>query len=402
MTPERPLRLCILAPVMRRHRGYFTPHSGLVAKVLADLGHEVVVLTADLPEGGGLVETENGFEVHYLAGTPVSKGGEPFWRDTAAAFDRLHAERPFDIVFGRGLAVWGFLKHSRFADTVPVILHEGTYPRWLHQIETRLGAFAPLLTYPLAPIFALKNRRTQHCLQSATRVICNNPALAAAYRRASWWHPPKALSLIYGFETARYHPRPPAMDQTPRLVFLGRLAKDKGVLAMIDVLARLKQRSAVLEALGPASPKMRKLVLDHARRRGVADRYSAPGAVQHEDVPDRLAGASVFLFPSTHAEGLPKAVLEAMACGLPVVAYRQRVLEGVVEDGVTGFLVPIRSVDAMVERVDQLLGDPARAIEMGAAARRKIETDFTPQAINAQWQALLAEVVAEAAVQRGG
>jgi glycosyltransferase involved in cell wall biosynthesis len=118
--------------------------------------------------------------------------------------------------------------------------------------------------------------------------------------------------------------------------------------------------------------------------------------VQHEDVPKKLAGAGAFLFPSTHAEGLGKVVLEAMAAGVPVVAYRLPVLEGIIEDGVTGFLVPIRSVRAMAARVDQVLADPALRARMGAAARRKIEMDFAPDAIQAQWQALLAVVVAEA------
>lgn len=395
MDPDRRLRLCILAPVMRRHRGYFTPHSGLVAKVLADLGHEVVVLTADLPEGGGAVERENGFEVHYLAGTPPTKRGGPFWKDSAAAFDRLHAERPFDIVLGRGIATWGFFRHSHFAGAVPVILHEGTYPHWLHQIETRIGAVAPLLVYPLAPLFAWKNRKLALCMQRAARVVCITPALATGLSRAYWWQPPQVQPLTYGFDTSRYQPRVPDPDQPPRIASLGRMTWDKGILPMIDVLARLKHRTAVLEAMGPASPKIRQAVLEHARKRGVADRYSAPGPVQHEEVPDRLAGAVAFLFPSTHAEGLGKVVLEAMAAGLPVVAYKLPVLEGLIEDGVTGFQVPIRSVEALADRVDALVADPDLAARMGAAARRKLEAEFRPEVINAQWQALLAEVVAE-------
>jgi glycosyltransferase involved in cell wall biosynthesis len=400
MDIERPLRLCVIARIMRRHRGYFTPHSGLMAKVMAGLGHEVVVLTADLPEGGGAVETADGLTTHYLAGVSPGKGGEVFWRNTAAEFDRLHAERPFDVVIGRGVATWGFFQHSRFAKDVPVILHEGTYPQWLHQIETRTGPVAPALSWVLAPFFALKNGKLRACIASAARVVCITPELAAGLRRAFWWNPPRALCVTYGFDTSRYVVRPP--DTPPRLVSLGRVTWDKGILPMIDVLARLQRRDVTLEAMGPASSKIRAAVLDHARKRGVSDRYSATGAVQHEEVPERLAGALAFLFPSTHAEGLGKVVLEAMAAGLPVVAYRLPVLEGLIEDGVTGYLVPIRSVDAMVERVDGLIADPELAARMGAAARAKIEAEFAPAAINAQWQALLVEVVAEARARLGG
>jgi glycosyltransferase involved in cell wall biosynthesis len=118
-------------------------------------------------------------------------------------------------------------------------------------------------------------------------------------------------------------------------------------------------------------------------------------------VPSRLAGAAAFLFPSTHAEGLPKVVIEAMATGLPVVAYRMPVLDSLIEDGVTGFQVPARSVRAMIGRADQLLADPALAARIGAAARHRIETHFTPEAINARWRVLLAEVLAESAARRG-
>jgi glycosyltransferase involved in cell wall biosynthesis len=401
MSTTRPLRLCIFASIMRRHRGYFTPHSGLVARILADLGHEVTVLTAELPDGGGAVETEDGVEVHYLAGVPPKKKNDTYWKASAAAFDRLHAERPFDIVFGRGVATWGFFRHSRHADQVPVILHEGTYPQWLHQVETRSGRLAPLLAYGLAPFFALKNREVRICLRSAARVVCNNPHLAAAFRRTTWWAPPRVTSIVYAMRSQPAASNAQQADQPPRLVSVGRLAWDKGVIPMINVLARLSDRTATLEAMGPASAKMRKAVLDHAMRQGVGQRYSVAGPVQHEDVPQRLAGAAAFLFPSTHAEGLPKVVLEAMASGVPVVAYHLPVLDGIIEDGVNGYLVPIRSVPEMADRVDRLLADPALAARMGAAARRKIEADFAPDVINDRWRALLAEVVAEAAVRRG-
>lgn len=402
MNTGRPLRLCIFASIMRRHRGYFTPHTGLVARALTDLGHEVTVLTAALPEGGGAVEVEDGVEVHYLAGVAAKKNQESFWTASAEAFDRLHAQRPFDIVFARGVASWGYFHYSRHGGEVPVILHEGTYPRWLHQVETRAGWLAPVLTKLLAPAFALKNRKAAACMQRAARVVCITPALAAAVRRNLWWHPPNALSVTYGFDTSRWHPRLPTPGAAPRLVSVGRLAWDKGVLPMIEVLSRAKNRSVTLEVMGPGADKVKQRLLGRSRDLGVDKRYSLAGPVQNEELPNRLAGASAFLFPSTHAEGLGKVVLEAMAAGLPVLAYRLPVLEGIIEDGVTGFLVPIRSPSAMTERVDQLLADPALQARMGAAARRKIETDFSPAAIQAQWRALLSEVVAEANQRQGG
>jgi glycosyltransferase involved in cell wall biosynthesis len=396
------MRICAFSRVMGAHRPYYPSLIALLTPMLTELGHEVTVLTTAMPDGTTGRRTEGIADVHYLAGTQADVTDQAFWTISARTFDQLHAERPFDLAFGRGRSVWGFVSQSAHSGEVPLVMHEGSYPRWLHQVETRTGRLAPLLAYPLAPLFALRNRETLASFQAAARVVCLTPALATAIQRASWWRKPRAVPLIYGFDPTSYHPAPPPPGLPPRLVSIGRITWDKGILPMIDVLARLKNRSAVLEAIGPAKPKVLKAVLDYARRRGVADRYSAPGPVVNDDVPRRLAGAAAFLFPSTHAEGLGKVVLEAMAAGVPVVAYRLPVLEGLIDDGVTGFLVPMRSIDAMTERVDRLLADPALAARMGAAARQKLEDEFRPKVINAKWKVLLSEVMAEAQQRRVG
>lgn len=388
------MRICIFARILQAHREFYPSIVGILTPVFQALGAEVTAITSALPDGSAEVRREGIAEAHYLAGTTPDRMDERFWRATAAAFDRLHEEKPFDIIMGRGVATLGFFRYSRYAGQVPVVLHEGTYPRWLHKVETRTGTLAPMLARVLAPVFGWRNRREKICMEGAARVVCITPALARALRRAYWWNPPRTVALTYGFETDRYHPAP--ATHPARLVSLGRMTWDKGILPMIDVLARVRDRTVTLEAMGPASPEKLQAVLDHAGKRGVADRYSAPGPVKHDQVPDRLAGALAFLFPSTHAEGLGKVVLEAMAAGLPVIAYDLPVMEGLIEEGRTGYLVPIRSVSAMAERVERLLADPALRDRMGAAARAKLEAEFAPAVINAQWRALLDEVVAEA------
>jgi glycosyltransferase involved in cell wall biosynthesis len=389
------MRICIFARSMARHSTYHTPALARVGQILHGLGHEVTALTTALRDGSSGVFVDDGIETHHLAGTEPGKSGAAFWTESARAFDRLHAARRFDLVIGRGTSTWGFFTQSTLASGVPAISHQGTYPRWLHQLETRAGRLGRWLAWPLAPAFALKDRRFLRCQQRSARVICITPQLAEGFARACWWHPPRTVWLTYGMDLAAFHPRPPPTDAPPRLISVGRLTWDKGIIPMIDMLAALQNRAAVLEMVGPASDRIRAAVLAHAAARGVTERYSAPGPVPNPEVPARMAGAVAFIFPSTHAEGLGKVVLEAMASGLPVVAYRLPVLEGLVEDGVTGWLVPIRSVSAITERVDRLLADPMLGARMGAAARAKIEAEFRPDVVLDRWQALLSEVVAE-------
>ena len=74
---------------------------------------------------------------------------------------------------------------------------------------------------------------------------------------------------------------------------------------------------------------------------------------------------------------MPNTVLEAMACGLPVVATRIAGCEDLVEDGATGLLVPPGNPAALAQAIAQLAADPARRAAMGAAARRRAESHFS-------------------------
>jgi glycosyltransferase involved in cell wall biosynthesis len=178
-----------------------------------------------------------------------------------------------------------------------------------------------------------------------------------------------------------------------RLVFVGRLTWDKGVIAMIEILAKLKDKTAVLEAIGPASKTVQAAMLKRATELGVKDRLLLPGPVHNSLLPERLAGAHVFLFPSTHPEGLNKTVMEAMCAGLPVVAYQMPGMDTLVETGKTSWLVPTRDITAAASKVDALLADPDLGTQMGLAGQRRIASDFAPAAVIAMWSQVLEDAV---------
>ena len=375
---------------MHRHRPYYIPPLGNLARLFVGLGHQVTALTQALPDGGEGRFEDEGIEVHYLRGTGPGRPIAGFWRSSAARFDQLHSERGFDLVFGRGNATWGYFRLSRFAGQVPVISHEGTYPRWMHQIETRSQRLGAWLSPPLALALAPVQRQMRLSRRLADRVVGNSAALAGALARADWWHPPRTTFIPYGFETEGYEPV--AATDPPRLAYLGRLARDKGLFTLIDMLARLSRKDVTVEAIGPGSERFRAALAARAAARGLAERFRMPGPVPHGEVGPRLAGAAVFVFASTHHEGLPKVVMGAMAAGLPVVAFALPGMDTLVVDGVTGHLVRPRDGAGFTARVEALLADPAAAARMGAAGRRRIETEFAPAAIAARWDALLREV----------
>lgn len=120
---------------------------------------------------------------------------------------------------------------------------------------------------------------------------------------------------------------------------------------------------------GPLRPTLKKLADDL----GISNIVEFRGAVQ--DIPAFLSGAK-FLVHTSESEGCPNAVMEAMACALPVVAMETGEIPYLVENGKSGIVVPQDDEAMFAERVSLLLGDDELCIRMGLAARAKAEREF--------------------------
>jgi glycosyltransferase involved in cell wall biosynthesis len=101
-----------------------------------------------------------------------------------------------------------------------------------------------------------------------------------------------------------------------------------------------------------------------------------------------LAIAQAFVLPS-RSEGLPIALLEAMSAGLPVVVTDLDGMDDVVQRGEDGFLVPVEDARALANAILKLLSDPARARQMGIAARKHVMENYTEDIMGEQYLALM-------------
>lgn len=155
-----------------------------------------------------------------------------------------------------------------------------------------------------------------------------------------------------------------------RLVTVGRLTAQKNARACVEALPAIRQAlpGSTLRIVGDG-PFGADLEAS-ARRCGVADAVTFTGNLNHEAVIETLCRSHLFLFPTLVAEGFPKAVLEAMACGLPVVASRVSVLPHLLADG-CGELLAGTAADDVAETVIRLAGNPAHMAAMGRAARER-------------------------------
>jgi glycosyltransferase involved in cell wall biosynthesis len=148
--------------------------------------------------------------------------------------------------------------------------------------------------------------------------------------------------------------------------------ESKGARVLLQSLVILKNRGQEPESRfvgeGPRLDEYRRFARDHGLR--------ATFLGMRDDVPDILRGAMLTVVPSTWPEAFGLAAAESEAAGVPVIASRVGGLPEVVEDGVTGVLVPPGDSVALADAISSLLQDPQRCQAMGAAGRRRAEEHF--------------------------
>ena len=163
-------------------------------------------------------------------------------------------------------------------------------------------------------------------------------------------------------------------DRPIRILFLGRLIKLKGIHVLLDALAapecRARRWELVIAGDGDLETYRRQ-----ADSLGLSDRVTFTGWLDQEGCRRQLMQADVLVQPSMF-EGLPMAVLEAMANGLCIVATPVGSVGDAIEHEVTGLLVPPGEVQPLTEALVRIVDDGELRRRLGAGARRKFETCF--------------------------
>lgn len=175
-----------------------------------------------------------------------------------------------------------------------------------------------------------------------------------------------------------------------RLCAVGRLGPEKGFDLLVEAFASVAPRHPdwSLAILGEGTERRRLEAL--VRARGVGERVALPGRVADPSV--QLADAHLFALPSRR-EGFPNALLEAMAVGLPAVAFDCRSGPGeIVRNGENGLLVPDGDVAALTAALDRLMSSAAERERLGRAAR-EVASVYAPERIFAAWDALVRKEV---------
>lgn len=182
-----------------------------------------------------------------------------------------------------------------------------------------------------------------------------------------------------GVNIEKFSPAP--LPEKPGFLCISRLIRDKGVREYLDAARKLHalrpEVSCVLVGPFDTNPS----AIKPEELQPYIDDGSVTYVGEQKDVQPWLKACTAYVLPSYH-EGTPKTVLEAMACGRPTITTDAPGCRETVADGVNGYLVPVKDVDAIVEAMVKILDHPETTARMAAEARRICQERYDVRKVN--------------------
>jgi glycosyltransferase involved in cell wall biosynthesis len=298
--------------------------------------------------------------------TALNAGTRRFRLGALFTLRRFLRANDFDVVMAYGLRTTLLLRFARPIGHRPVLVTGlrglDAWRRWQHVWADRLTQ--PWMDYFVGVSQSVCRRRIEREHTWPGKVLCIPNGIDTEHfrRDAQDWPGREALKLPRG-----------------RLcVTVGNLFAVKGYPFQIDIIARLGAAARDVQFVWVGKGPEEAMLREMAASKGVAGRITFYGAA--EDVRPILAHAEIFVL-SSMAEGMPRAMMEAMAMGLPVLATDVGGNREVVRDGVDGLIVPYGDVEGAAAALKGLIDNPGPRARFAASSAQRIRNDFSFDAI---------------------
>jgi len=340
---------------------YFPPHPGgqelhvlKLAQGLVELGHDVTVITSNMDLGDGPEPSD--YRVVKLPFIKIASDVFTFGVGRAlreAKPDVIHIHAPICIIATQA--------SMRMLNTPLVATYHGDY----YKSSFMANVVKALRNHIQLP-FVLRNADTINALSDNDRRLLTDYGID-----------PDKIEIIYpGVDLAKF----PVDQETwspngKRILYVGRIVYEKGVKELITSFGTLSQQEEDVELViagdGDALKDMKALV----SRSGLEDRVTFLGWLPHDEIIEQYGQAMVVVLPS-FSEGMPYAVLEAMAAGRPVIASNVSGLRDVVDHQKSGLLYDVSDPDGLREAMLRLVTDPELCRRLGERAREHCQATF--------------------------
>jgi len=375
------MRIACLSRITMAHdiKGGMEHHLQSVAEGLVRLGHQVEVFTTACPTGEATA-TLNGIP-HYFLNSPAGRYRLAWARESRQAARQMAQSHGFDVLWGQGAgaeAVSRLPRHSRLP--LVTILH-GTF---LGEFRTRMRNLHSPRSAALALLMIWRFSLWRSHIRKADRLIVLTDSEERTLRR--WFRNlPPVRVIPNGIDIDLFSPNSAPRSRirqqlnlskdTPLLVVVGRLVREKGIHLAIAGLRDLKKQNAHLLIIGTG--EYQEPLQNLADTLGVRDRVHFTGYVDRVQLSAYYNAADVFLMPTLCDEGLPLTLIEGMASGLPTVASNVSGISAAIDQDQEGILIPIGDRQALVNAVNRILDNPVLALQLARDARAKAVSQFS-------------------------
>lgn len=344
---------------------FFLSHRKDVALAAQNSGWDVTIVTADT---GKLKDIEAvGLKVINL---PMSRSGMNIKEELGTLFflRRLYQREKPDVVHHVGMKtiLWGSLA-AKFAKVNGVV----------NAVSGLGGFFADDNQGMLAKVMPRVLRFSQYGRNLL--VIFQNHEDETMYVKKGIIQCRQVRFIKgSGVDLKEFCYTPEPADEKVKVILTARMIAEKGVFLLTEAAERLRKEYGekaefwLVGGLDDHPGAITKEQLD-----AVCDGRYIQWLGYRTDVKALLQQSHIVALPSYYMEGLPKSLIEACAVGRPIITTQSIGCKDTVDDGVNGFLIPSRDVDALADKLHLLIDDAELRLKMGAASRKKAERDFS-------------------------
>lgn len=365
------MKIALLSEKYTPDLGGLAISTGRLGEMLAAAGHDVRLFAPTSNLSPTIKQTQRSGGV-YVTRFGAHKRVDDTLVDWFELIVEEHKREPFDLIHAYFLPMAGFVGAyaGKYLGIPSVVSIRGN--------DIERAAFEPS-----------KFSHVMYALQNASAVTTNASILAKKTKAFF----DRAVHIIpNGIDTERFKPmeKNSVLAEALGLVdekkkeerkfvigFVGELREKKGAATLLSGYAQVAKTMPVsLLIVGEVREGEDKKYFEEFKSNNPQLSITVTGHVPHKDLPAYYSLLDVFVHPSLR-DGMPNAVLEAMACGVPVIATPVGGMLDVLEDGVNGKIIPINNADALVKAIEELMQNSEQVSRMAQRARSKIETEFT-------------------------
>jgi glycogen(starch) synthase len=359
---------------------------------LARLGHDVVVISRSTTNQRVERADENVRLIRVRSPRLDAYTEVADWvaysAEVAAEIAEVHQQSPLDLIEFPEWACESYvhLLNRTASNDIPTVI----------QLHGPVVMLAEKIGWPEpgSDFLRIATDLEKTCLTMAD-AIYSSSACSADWCSRAYGLDRNAIPVLHtGVDTHHFSPKEVAREERPTLLFAGKITWNKGVIPLLEAAMQVAGSfpNLRLRMLGRGEKQVVAELHARAATRGFKDLLELPGFVDRDTLPAELSRADVFAAPSRYEGGPGFVYLEAMACGLPVIACDGSGAAEVIVPGKTGALVPPDDVDALAAALRLLLAEKQT---LGRQAREHVLRHFDTEAcigrIASYFQAVVAE-----------